>query len=187
MPLTRRRARSAPSPEVFTRIDRAIMHMRRMLAKPPELSMPMPSLGRSVEVAKVHACLAVAEVSGEHSPDAGDKRTVSVKDVAAVLDVEHSTASRLLGEAESEGLVIRGADPDDRRRTTVALTDDGRQVVQDSDAMRTWAMGQVFTDWSERDLKVLATMLERMSQTLSERMPDVLCAARERVETRPAS
>lgn len=188
MPRTLRRGRATHSPEIFTRIDRAIMHMRRMLAKPPELSMPMPSLGRSVEVAKVHACLAVAEVSGGYATEANDaKRTVSVKDVAAVLDLEHSTASRLLGEAEADGLVVRGADPDDRRRTTVSLTPDGRRVVQDSDAMRTWAMGQVFADWSERDLKTLATMLERMSTTLSERMPDVLCAARERVEAPPTS
>lgn len=178
MPLARRRGKSPAGPEVFTRIDRAIMHMRRMLVKPPELSMPMPSLGRSVEVAKVHACLAVAEVGGQSDDD--NKKTASVKDVAAVLGLEHSTASRLLGEAENDGLVVRGTDPDDRRRTTVALTEDGRLVVQDSDAMRTWAMGQVFCDWSERDLKTLATMLERMSQTLSERMPDVLCDARER-------
>ena len=187
MPRTLRRGRATPSPEIFTRIDRAIMHMRRMLAKPPELSMPMPSLGRSVEVAKVHACMAVAEVSGGYSAEPATKKTVSVKDVAAVLDLEHSTTSRLLGEAEAEGLVVRGADPDDRRRTTVSLTPDGRLVVQDSDAMRTWAMGQVFADWSERDLKTLATMLERMSTTLSERMPDVLCAARERVEAPPTS
>lgn len=168
----RLRGRATPDPELFTRIDRAIMHMRRMIAKPPELSMPMPSLNRSVEVAKVHACVAVAE--------AGDERAVSVKDVAAILGLEHSTTSRLLGEAESEGLLVRSPDPDDRRRTTVSLTEQGHLVVQDADTMRNWAMGQMFSEWSEKDLKTLATLLERMSATMSQRMPDVLCAARER-------
>lgn len=184
MPLPRRRNRTAAtpaSPELCTRIFRAIWHMRRVMTKPPELTMPMPSLGRTVDSAKVHACLAIDEVSTAAEAGAGPP-SVSVKDVADLLGLEHSTASRLLGEAEADGLVVRGTDPQDRRRTTVELTADGRAVVRDSDDMRTWAMGQVFSEWSERDLKTLATMLERMSQTLGERMPEVLDKARERVE-----
>lgn len=176
-------SRPVPGPGLLTRIDRAVMRMRRDIVKPPELCMPMPSLGRSVDFAKVHACMAIAEGTLEGAPSEPDGHRVStVKDVAAFLQLEHSTASRLLGEAEAEGLVVRGTDPQDRRRTTVALTDSGRLVLQDSIAMRSWAMGQVFEDWSERDLKTLATMLERMAQTLSERMPDVVCAARERFD-----
>ena len=38
----------------------------------------------------------------------------AVKDVAAELDLEHSTVSRLLGEVEDDGLVTRGVDPADR-------------------------------------------------------------------------
>ncbi len=187
MPRSKRLAlsRSAPGPELLTRIDRAIMRMRRDIVKPPELCMPMPSLGRSVDFAKVHACMAIAEGTLEGAlSDPDGHRVSTVKDVAAFMQLEHSTASRLLGEAEAEGLVVRGTDPQDRRRTTVALTDSGRLVLKDSLAMRSWAMGRLFDEWSEKDLKNLATMLERMAQTLSDRMPDVVCAARERFEPR---
>lgn len=178
MPLSRRRGRSAPDP--LTRIGRAMMTMRRTLIKPPDQCMPMPHLGRSVDLAKVNACLAIADATP--SPAEGSA-TASVKDVAAALQLEHSTASRLLGEAEAEGLVVRGTDPNDRRRTTVALTAAGHEVVRDSTEIRTWAMGQVFADWSERDLRTLATLLERMATDLSDRMPGVLDAARHHFST----
>lgn len=183
MPLKRRlgSSRYAPEPELLLRINRAVMRMRRVIVKPPELSMPMPSLGRSVDFAKVHACMAIAEGAVDGAPTGPDGHRVStVKDVAAFMQVDHSTASRLLSEAEADGLVERGTDPEDRRRTTVSLTDIGRLVLQDSIAMRTWAMSQAFDQWSEKDLKTLAIMLERMAQTLVERMPDLMCEARER-------
>lgn len=180
MPRSIRRGRSRPrgqrDPALVDRIGAAVMRMRRDLVKPPELCLPLPTLGRSVDSAKVHACVAIAEASGE---GADGEQSLSVKDVAEALHLEHSTVSRLIGEMAEDGLVIRGTDPQDRRRTTVELTDQGRVVVEDGTGIRSWAMGRVFQEWSDRDLRTLAAMLERMADTLAQRMPEVVDEARD--------
>ena len=82
--------------------------------------------------------------------------TVTVKDVADELDLEHSTVSRLLGEMEDDGLVTRGADPADRRRTTVALTDLGRAVVADATTMTRFFTRLMLSEWPREDVEPLA-------------------------------
>ncbi len=156
--------RATVSSEAAGRLDRAILTVRRVMIKPPAASVPIPELGHSVDFAKVHACLSISEADG----------TCTVKDVAAALGLEHSTASRVLGEAESEGLVRRHTDPADRRRTIVQLTSKGRTVVRATTNMRCRVIDEVFADWSEEDLGTLADLLQRMARTVSERAPEVI-------------
>ena len=97
--------------ELVDTLDKAFRRLRKSMVRPPAGSVPVPALGRQLDMAKVFACDAVAELSERST-------AVAVKDVAAELDLEHSTVSRLLGEIEDDGLVTRGVDPADRRRTT---------------------------------------------------------------------
>ncbi len=156
---------AALDPQIVQRLDRVMLRMRRSVAKPPAASLPIPAMGHCVDFAKVMACLAVAEESDDH------RGSTTVKDVAASLELEHSTASRLLSEAESDGLLDRHSDPDDRRRTVVSLTGGGRAVVAESTAMRTRVISDVFAQWDPADLEALVGLLERMVATIAERMP----------------
>ena len=81
--------------------------MRRLVTRPPSASVPMPGLGRPVDLSKVLACEALAELS-RGGP-------VTITDLSTAMHLERSTVSRLVGEAEAEGLVERGTHPDDRR------------------------------------------------------------------------
>jgi DNA-binding MarR family transcriptional regulator len=165
------RAAESDSPvaeDLALRLDRVMLRMRRVVAKPPVASLPIPALGHCVDFAKVMACMAVAETAGEGGTLA------SVKDIAADLQLEHSTASRLLSDAEADGLVRRRSDPRDRRRTSVTLTDEGRALVTESEAMRTRAIAAVFAAWDTADLEQLVVLLEQMVATLVDRMPRVV-------------
>jgi DNA-binding MarR family transcriptional regulator len=122
-------------------------------------------------VAKLFACGAVAELTG-----AGAR--VTVKDVAAGLQLEHSTVSRLLGELADEGLIERTADADDRRRTVVALTDLGRDVVADGRRISRFVMRSVMTDWSADDVTLLAGLLGRLAGDAEARLPGIPALAR---------
>lgn len=152
--------------EAAGRLDHAILNVRRVMIKPPAASIPIPELGHSVDFAKVHALMSISEADG----------SCTVKDVAAALGLDHSTASRLLGDAESDGLVRRHSDPSDRRRTIVQLTSKGRTVVSATSTLRCRAIDAVFADWSVEDLDTLADMLQRMARTFSERAPEVLAS-----------
>ncbi len=152
--------------EAAGQLDRAILNLRRLMVKPPAASLPIPELGHSVDFAKVHALLSISEADGP----------CTVKDVAAALGLDHSTASRLLGDAESDGLVRRHADPADRRRTIVQLTSKGRTVVRVSSNTRCSVIEGVFADWSVEDLSTLTEMLQRMARTFSDRAPGVIAS-----------
>ena len=164
--------------ELARRLDRTLNRLRRLAAKPALAAIEIPSLGRCVYLAKLMACIAISEHSempdhGKHS----DSHSPSVKEIAQILDLEHSTASRILSEAEAEGLVERDTDPEDRRRTIVGLTADGRSAVTDSVQMRSVVLAQVLSTWDAKEIRTLVELLEKFSDTVSERMPEVKAEA----------
>lgn len=165
------------APAVIEQLDRAFLRIRRMMNKPAVMTLPLASVGRRIDLAKIMACQAIADAA--ESPCGGGMPTV--KDVAVALDLEHSTASRLLGEAEVEGLVVRGTDSADRRRTTLALTETGRMVVTESAALRWRIMGDLFAGWDPGDVQTLATLLGRVTATFSPRLSQTLHEALDRL------
>ena len=54
---------------------------------------------------------------------------VSVGDLAAQLMIKHHSAVELINRLERIGLASRSADPDDRRKVFVGLTDAGERVL----------------------------------------------------------
>jgi DNA-binding MarR family transcriptional regulator len=171
-------------------LDRAIRRLRRVMIRPITGQVPVPALGRQLDFAKIFACDAVAELSAGQD-------VVTVKDVAATLDLEHSTVSRLLGEVEAEGLVVRAPDPTDRRRTTVALTDLGRAVVSDATSMTRYFTRMLLAEWPREDVEDLQRLLARLGETVSGRFDaiqaaaaaqlDISCVARPSETTEPSS
>jgi len=149
-------------------LDKALRRLRKSMIRPPAGLVPVPALGRQLDIAKIFACDAVAELSAT-------QQTVTVKDVAATLDLEHSTVSRLLGEIEDDGLVVRGSDATDRRRTTIALTDLGRAVVSDATAMTRFFTRLLLADWPRDDVEELSRLMGRLAETVHsklESLPD---------------
>lgn len=166
---------AAPTPEdpAIGDLIRAFTRLRRLMVKPAASLLPLPSTGRRVDLAKLMACQAVAEaVAGVPGSAGGAPPTV--KDVALALELEHSTASRLLGEAEGEGLVVRSTDPADRRRTTVELTDLGRTVVRESTAIQVRVLGAALADWESDEIRTLAGLVQRFAGSLHKELPDIL-------------
>ena len=149
--------------DLIDTLDRSFRRLRRSMIRPPAGLVPVPALGRPLDIAKIFACDAVAELSTT-------RPTVSVKDVAAELDLDHSTVSRLLGEVEEDGLLVRGSDPVDRRRTTVELTDLGRAVVADATAMTRFFTRILLAEWPREDVEALTTLLGRLAETVQRRL-----------------
>lgn len=163
---------SAPSPDglgthlpdqLVDTLDKAFRRLRKAMIRPPAGLVPVPSLGRQLDIAKIFACDAVAELSADHT-------TVSVKDVALTLDLEHSTVSRLLTEVEADGLVVRGQDPVDRRRTTVELTELGQAVVADSTAMTRFFTRLMLAEWTREDVEDLQRLMTRLAETVATKL-----------------
>ena len=155
--------------EVIGDLVRAFTALRRQMIKPATATLPLPSVGRHVDLAKILACHAVADAaegSGGVPP--------TVKDVAIALELDHSTASRVLGDAEAEGLVVRGTDPADRRRATLSLTDLGRAVARESVEMQKSVLGQTLAGWKPDEVRTLVRLIERLTESLHAELPRIL-------------
>ena len=153
--------------ELLDALDRAFRRLRHGMVRPPTGQVPVPALGHQLDVAKVIACDALAELSSARA-------TIAVKDVAHLLDLEHSTVSRLLGECEADGLVVRSQDPLDRRRTNVTLTDLGAAVVSEGAQLKRRFMRLVLADWPRSDVDELERLVTQLGDSLGERTHEAL-------------
>ena len=153
--------------ELLDALDRAFRRLRHGMVRPPTGQVPVPALGHQLDVAKVIACDALAELSSTRA-------TIAVKDVAQLLDLEHSTVSRLLGECEADGLVVRSQDPQDRRRTNVVLTDLGAAVVSEGAQLKRRFMRRVLAGWSRPDVDELQRLVTQLGDSLGERTDEAL-------------
>jgi DNA-binding MarR family transcriptional regulator len=141
------------------RVDHAMQGMRRLVTRPPSASVPVPGLGRPVDLSKVLACEALAELS-RGGP-------VTITDLSTAMHLERSTVSRLVGEAESEGLVERSTHPDDGRMVTVTVTSLGQQVVDFVQGLRVGYLGHATGVFDDAELATLADLLSRLVESMS--------------------
>lgn len=87
---------------------------------------------------------------------------LSVSEVGEAIGVDQPRASRLIQQAVELGLVRREADPDDARRTRVALTDQGTRIVRGFRGEQRERLQKAlagFTDAERADLARLLTKL----------------------------
>ncbi|HYN30908.1 MAG TPA: MarR family transcriptional regulator [Dermatophilaceae bacterium] len=138
----------APAPAATERIDRALLRTRRLWARPARRVAP------GVDLSTVLVGEAVAEGAS------------AVADVAAVLDVTPSTASRLVARAVEAGVVDAAACPDDHRRAALGLTRAGRVVVSDGRAFRRERLQALMAGWRAEEVEAFAGLLTRFSDAL---------------------
>jgi DNA-binding MarR family transcriptional regulator len=89
-------------------------------------------------------------------------RSARMRDLAAALRVDPSTATRLVDRLVREGLVERGPVPGDARCVTVRATAAGRLVWREVSRRRARLMRRLLRDFSPRERALLAGLLERL-------------------------
>jgi DNA-binding MarR family transcriptional regulator len=87
----------------------------------------------------------------------------SVGDVAEVLRVAHSTASRLVERAVGADMVTRERAADDPRRVELRLTAAGADLQTAAVGFRTDRLAAMVGDWPVADIDTLTILLERLS------------------------
>ena len=93
---------------------------------------------------------------------AGENLTVT--EVASHLDVDQPRASRLAALALDATLIRREADQRDGRRSLLALTAEGEDVIAGIHDFRRRAIDQATDGWSDADRMALARLLPRFVQ-----------------------
>lgn len=150
-------------PADLTAVDDALVRLRRLWTA--SRSAVLDDLGGRVEMSSV----LVVEGCAREAASGGE---VTVGDVAAFLDVAHSTASRLVERAARGGLVRRSSSAVDARRAALVLTDAGRDLRARAVAARLGWLATVVGDWDEEEVRALALLLPRFADAVAAGQPE---------------
>lgn len=151
-------ASSTVAPEVVSaleRLDPALLAVRQWVTNPAYRRRLLELLPREVELTTIRVLRAV-ERAGDEDPTIGD--------LAEVLGVDPSTASRFVDRVAARGEVERRSCASDRRRTRVVLTDEGRATLAAVGQARRTIIAEVTEGWDPADIELLATLLERFNE-----------------------
>lgn len=90
---------------------------------------------------------------------------LSVGEIADAVGVDQPRASRLVQQAVQLDLVRREADPDDARRTRVALTDTGSRLVRGFRGERREAIDAALVAFTDAERAELARLLTKLADS----------------------
>ncbi|GAA2083412.1 MarR family winged helix-turn-helix transcriptional regulator [Actinomadura alba] len=154
--------------ELLTEIGVALFHLRRVWAKPDLMRKlrEQTHCERPLQMSNLSVVSAVFRLT----PETGGE--VTVGGVADRLDVDPSTASRLVGHAIDAGLVSRRPSPSDARRANLQLTDAGLRVVEAADRYRRLYIAELMNDWTAGESKEFARLLSRFTEAAAKRPID---------------
>jgi len=88
---------------------------------------------------------------------------LSVSEVGEAIGVDQPRASRLIQQSVDLGLVRREADPDDARRTRVALTDEGTRLVRGFRGQRREQLSAALAGFTPDERAELARLLAKLA------------------------
>lgn len=88
---------------------------------------------------------------------------LSVGEVAEAVGVDQPRASRLVQQSVDQGLARREADPDDARRTRIAITDRGRAIVRGFSGERRDAIDGALAAFTDEERAELARLLTKLA------------------------
>ncbi|MBF4562383.1 winged helix-turn-helix transcriptional regulator [Microbacterium sp. VKM Ac-2870] len=88
---------------------------------------------------------------------------LSVSELGEAIGVDQPRASRLVQQSVEMGLVQREADPDDARRTRIALTETGERFARGFRGRRREYLTQALTDFTGEERAELARLLTKLA------------------------
>ena len=96
----------------------------------------------------------------------------TVNDLADHLDVTNAAVSQLLNQMIDTELIQRSTDPKDRRVKLIALTEKGRQVVEESKRSRHIWVKDFTNYFTSQDQQMILPILELLNDRLKMIMSD---------------
>lgn len=88
---------------------------------------------------------------------------LSVSALGQAIGVDQPRASRLVQQGVQAGFVRREADPDDARRTRIALTDEGRRLARGMRGERRELLGRALESFTPEERTELARLLTKLA------------------------
>jgi DNA-binding MarR family transcriptional regulator len=91
-------------------------------------------------------------------------------ELAALMEIDLSTASRQVRSLQERGFVSRIEDPSDQRTARLEVTKAGREVLAATRAFRVERISSRLAHWPESDVKELARLLSKLVSSFTYRV-----------------
>lgn len=145
-------------------LDLALTRLRRLWESPTIRQRLVAMVGGDVDPTLIRTLRAVERTE---LPEPG------IGDVATILGVDNSTASRLVDQAVTAHMVARTTSSRDRRRSVLQLTPQGKALLRSALRARTTLLREVTSEWEPDEIATLAQLLQRFTAaaTKAERTP----------------
>jgi DNA-binding MarR family transcriptional regulator len=154
----------------LTDIAAALFHQRRVWAKPDLMKRIRAQTsagpdGRPLQLSNLMVVNAIAALTAAaETPECATRPCeVTVGAVAERLEIDPSTASRLVGHAIDAGLVSRRPSPVDARRANHGLTEAGLRVKRVADRSRRAYLYALLAGWTADERAEFARLLTRFA------------------------
>jgi DNA-binding MarR family transcriptional regulator len=89
-----------------------------------------------------------------------------IGELAAMLGIDNSTITPQAQRLERAGLITREPDPKDGRVAVLAITDEGRQLLERLHRSRRELLLEKLRDWTPSDRAAVAAALSRLASSL---------------------
>ena len=93
---------------------------------------------------------------------------LSQKQLALSLQREQATITRSIDRMEKRGLVVRTADPSDRRSNLITITDDARDLLRVIEPLAENASRDTLKGFTKEELQTLYQLLEKLKNNANE-------------------
>ncbi|MCE7483247.1 MarR family transcriptional regulator [Microbacterium profundi] len=123
---------------------------RRGIVPPPWAGGPGGRLGGPAWMRMLEALAAASE-------------PLSVSALGEAVGVDQPRASRLVQQGVQRGLVQREADPDDARRTRIALTETGQKIARGMRGERREVLSKALESFTDEEASELARLLSKLA------------------------
>lgn len=97
------------------------------------------------------------------------EENISLRELSDRTGLAATTLTSMIDRMESSGLVVRIPDPDDRRKTLLALTPRSRELQQDYTEVSAQMTAIFYKDFSEDEIGLCEAMLNRIHDNLRRR------------------
>jgi DNA-binding MarR family transcriptional regulator len=96
-----------------------------------------------------------------------------VSELARCIGLDASTVSRHVMNLEHGGYLTRSGDPDDRRASRLALTEQGRALLEEAMTARAAIVDDAIADWPATDREALTALMTRLAASLDRAADDL--------------
>lgn len=103
---------------------------------------------------------------------------ISQKELSYLLDMRQQSLSELLKKLERSGLITRTPSQDDRRVAIITLTEEGKMATPETEENEL-NVGNVFDCLSEEERETFENYLDRLSDSLEQKLKETEQAAEE--------